>query len=115
MFDVTHGAGLSAVWPSWARYVYKDCLPRFVQFAVNVMDVTPKTDDEETALAGIAALEDFFRSIHMPVTLKELGVEPTEEQILDMAASCARAAGGKKGAAKVLYEADMAAIYRMAL
>ena len=24
MFDVTHGAGLAAIWPSWARYVYKD-------------------------------------------------------------------------------------------
>lgn len=115
MFDVTHGAGLSAVWPSWARYVYRDCLPRFVQFAVNVMDISPKATDEDTALAGIAALEDFFRSIHMPVTLKELGAEPTEEQILAMAASCARGAGGKKGTAKVLYEADMAAIYRMAL
>lgn len=114
MFDVTHGAGLSAVWPSWARYVCKDCLPRFVQFAAHVMDVTPKASDEETALAGIAALEDFFRSIHMPVTLKELGVEPTEEQILAMAASCARGAKGKKGTAKLLYEADMAAIYRMA-
>ena len=113
MFDVTHGAGLSAVWPSWARYVYKDCLPRFVKFARNVMHVEGASD-EETALKGIAALEDFFRSIHMPVTLKELGVEPTEEQILAMAASCARGAGGKKGTAKLLYEADMAEIYRMA-
>lgn len=115
MFDVTHGAGLAAVWPSWARYVYKDCLPRFVQFAVNVMGIAPKNTDEETALAGIAALEAFFRSIHMPVTLKELGVEPTEAQILAMAASFARNAGGKKGTAKVMREADMAAVYRMAL
>ena len=115
MFDVTHGAGLSAVWGSWARYVYKDCLPRFVRFARNVMDVEPGTSDEETALKGITALEDFFRSIQMPVTLKELGVEPTEEQILSMAASFAQGAGGKKGTAKVIYEADAAAIYRMAL
>mgnify|MGYP002510448986 FL=1 len=115
MFDVTHGAGLSAVWPAWARYVYKNCLPRFVKFAVNVMDIQPQVSDEATALAGIAALEDFFRSIHMPVTLRELGVEPTEEQILAMAASFAKSSGGKKGTAKVLYEADMAAIYRMAL
>ena len=113
MFDVTHGAGLSAVWPSWARYVYRDCLPRFVKFARTVMDVEG-TSDEDTALKGIAALEDFFRSIHMPVTLKELGVEPTEEQILAMAASCAKGAGGKKGTAKVMYEADMAEIYRLA-
>ncbi|MDY4068878.1 MAG: iron-containing alcohol dehydrogenase, partial [Lachnospiraceae bacterium] len=41
MFDVTHGAGLAAVWGSWARYVYKECLPRFVKFAVNVMGVSP--------------------------------------------------------------------------
>ena len=115
MFDVTHGAGLSAVWPSWARYVYRDCLPRFVKFARNVMNVEPGASDEETALKGIAALEDFFRSIHMPVTLRELGVEPTEEQILAMAASCAKGAGGKKGTAKLLYQADMAEIYRMAL
>ena len=105
----------SAVWPSWARYVYRDCLPRFVKFARDVMGVEPGASDEETALQGIAALEDFFRSIHMPVTLRELGVEPTEEQILAMAASFAGSAGGKKGTAKELYEADMAAIYRMAL
>ncbi len=37
LFDVAHGAGLAAIWGSWARYVYKDCLPRFVKFAVNVM------------------------------------------------------------------------------
>ncbi len=115
MFDVTHGAGLSAIWPSWARYVYRDCLPRFVKFARDVMEVEPGASDEETALKGIAALEDFFCSIHMPVTLKELGVEPTEDQILTMAASFAKSSGGKKGSAKVLYEADMAAIYRMAL
>ena len=79
------------------------------------MEVEPGASDEETALKGIAALEDFFCSIHMPVTLKELGVEPTEDQILTMAASFAKSSGGKKGSAKVLYEADMAAIYRMAL
>ena len=39
MFDVTHGAGLAAIWPSWARYVMHENLRRFVRFAVNVMDV----------------------------------------------------------------------------
>ena len=50
LYGVTHGAGLTAVWPSWARYVYKNCLPRFVKFAVNVMGVAPGVSDEETAL-----------------------------------------------------------------
>ncbi|RKJ00673.1 iron-containing alcohol dehydrogenase [bacterium D16-54] len=115
MFDVTHGAALAAIWPSWARYVCKDCLPRFVKYAINVMKVEPGNTDEETALKGIEAMEDFYRQINMPTNMKELGIEPTEEQILEMTSSCAQAAGGKKGSAKVLYPEDMAAIYRMAL
>ena len=115
MFDVTHGAGLAAVWPSWARYVYKDCLHRFVRFAVNVMGVEPDgKSDDKIALAGISALEDFYRSIDMPVNLKELGIEPTEEQIKELAAGCAKATGGGRGTAKMLYEDDFAAVYKMA-
>lgn len=114
MFGVTHGAGLAAIWPSWARYVYRDCLPRFVRFAVNVMGVEPDADDDATALKGIEAMEAFYHRIGMPVNMRELGIQPTEEQILQMAASCARATGGCKGSAKVLYEKDMAEVYRMA-
>lgn len=115
LYGVTHGAGLTAVWPSWARYVYKSCLPRFVKFAVNVMGVSPAVSDEETALAGIAAMEDFFRSIGMPVTLGEL-LDRTisEEDVLLLARNCALATGGKVGSARVLFEEDMANICRMA-
>ncbi len=113
MYDVTHGAGLTAVWGSWARYVYKNCLSRFVRFAKNVMRVEGATD-EETALLGISAMEDFFRSIGMPTNLKELGVAPNENDILLLAKNCAKATGGKVGSAMPLYEADMANIYRMA-
>ena len=113
-FGVTHGAGLTAIWGSWARYVYRECLPRFVKFAVDVMRVEERASDEETALAGIVAMEEFFRSIDMPTTIRELGVEVTEEDILDMARRCNEAVGGRIGSAKVLVEADMAEIYRMA-
>ena len=44
---------------------------------------------------------------------KELGIDPTDEQIAEMAASCARACGGAKGSAKVLHQSDMEAIYKM--
>lgn len=115
MFDVAHGAGLAAVWGSWARYVYRNCLPRFKKFALNVMEVPDEGTDEEIALKGIEALESFFREIHMPTNLRELGIQPTEEQIVEMARKCSIACGGKKGSAKVLQEEDMLAIYRMAL
>ncbi len=114
MFDVTHGAGLAAIWGTWARYVMADCLPRFVRYATNVMGVAPRATDEETALAGIEAMAAFYRRIGMPTSLRELGVTPTEEQILAMADSCARACGGAKGSAKKLLRDDMAEIYRRA-
>ena len=114
MFDVTHGAGLAAIWGSWARVVYRDCLPRFVQFALNVMDVKPGSSDEETALAGIRAMEAFYRRIGMPTNMKELGVEPTDEQIEEMAAAVAVVCGDPFGSAKKLSKKDVTEIYRTA-
>ena len=115
MFDVAHGAGLTAIWGSWARYVYRDCLHRFSRFAVNVMQIDPKDKKEEmVALEGIEAMEEFFRKINLPVTMKELGIELTDEQIEELARKCSVACGGKKGSAKVLKESDMKIIYEMA-
>ena len=114
LYDVAHGAGLAAVWGSWARYVYKDCLHRFHRFAVNVMAVPDEGAPEEVALKGIEALEEFFRSIHMPTSLSEMNLDPTEEEMKLMAHKCSVAAGGAKGSAKVLHEEDMLAIYEMA-
>jgi alcohol dehydrogenase YqhD (iron-dependent ADH family) len=115
MFDVTHGAGLAAIWGTWARYVYKNCLDRFVKFALNVMEVEPGATDEETALRGIEAMEDFYRRIGMPTSIHELGVDPTEEQIKIMAHNAIIASGGKRGSARVLYEDDFVEIYKAAL
>ena len=113
MFDVTHGAGLAAIWASWARYVYKNCLSRFVKFAVKVMEVEPAETDEETALLGISAMEDFYRKIGMPTNMRELGVCPTDEEIEKMAESCMKACGKPSGSAMVLDKKDMIEIYKM--
>ena len=115
MFDVAHGAGLAAVWGSWARYVYMNCLDRFEMFALRVMEVEPGRDAQETALRGIEAMEAFYRRIGMPTSLRELGIAPTDEQLVELARNCSIASGGKKGSAKVLQEADMLAIYRASL
>ena len=112
LYDVAHGAGLAAIWGSWARYVYKNCLPRFKRFAVNVMGVEPAGSDEDIALKGIEALESFFRRIHMPTNLRELGVNATDEDLVTMAHKCAVGVGGAKGSARLLNEADMLAIFR---
>jgi len=115
LFDVAHGAGLAAIWGSWARYVYKECLHRFVRFAKNVMGVCGEGSDEEIALRGIEAMEDFFRAINMPTNMRELGVQPTQAEMAEMARKCSVASGGAQGSAKVLHEEDMLKIYEMAL
>jgi hypothetical protein len=126
MFDVTHGAGLAAIWPSWARYVLNDRndgeavhaqrLSRFVRFAVNVMDVPNDfTDPEGTALRGIEAMERFYHAIGMPINIKELiGRIITDDEILEMTRKCSRDFTATCGAFKVLDAADMEAIYRLA-
>ena len=116
MFDVTHGAGLAAVWPSWARYVYKNDLPRFVRYAEKVMGVVREDgmSDEDVAMKGIEAMEAFYHRIGMPVNMKELGINPTEEQMVQMAEGALKARGGSLGSAKVLGVEDVVAIYLMA-
>jgi alcohol dehydrogenase YqhD (iron-dependent ADH family) len=111
LFDVPHGAGLTALWGSWARYVYKDCLSRFYRFAVRVMDIEEKGTDEEIALKGIEAMEAFFQSLHMPVGFHGLGITPTDAQLHQLAHMCSVTAHDVLGSAKVLHEADMYAIY----
>ena len=114
LFDVAHGAGLAAVWGSWARYVHKAAPHRFIKFAVNVMGVTADKDPETTIERGIQAMESFYRSIGMPTNMTELGVSPTEPQIEHMAASCVDACGGPNGCIIPLTKDDMVNIYRMA-
>ena len=116
MFDVTHGAGLAAVWPSWARYVMHENLSRFVRFAVNVMDVPNDfTNPEATALKGIEAMERFYHAIGMPINIKELiGKEIFDEEIKEMVRKCSRDYQRTCGCLKVLQAADMETIYKMA-
>ena len=116
MFDVTHGAGLAAMWPSWARYVMHENLSRFVRFAVNVMDVPNDfTDPEGTAEKGIQAMERFYHAIGMPINIKELiGRDITDAEIKEMTRKCSRNNERTCGALKVLKAEDMEKIYQMA-
>ena len=117
LFGVTHGAGLAAIWGSWARYVMNRHMDRFVKFATEVMGV-PKDHIEKplaTAMAGVRNLENFFHEIGMPTNIPELiGREATEEEIQKLVDKCSR--GGKItiGAMEVLKAEDMTTIYQMA-
>jgi alcohol dehydrogenase YqhD (iron-dependent ADH family) len=79
------------------------------------MDVENTGTDEEIALRGIEAMEDFYRSINMPTNLRELGVNATDEDLVTMAHKCAVGVGGEMGSAKVLDEKAMLEIFRMSM
>lgn len=73
-FDfVAHGAGLAVLFPAWAKYVYTYNIPRFAQFARNVWGVN-EVDDKKAAEMGIESMTEFFKSIGMPSTLREFGI-----------------------------------------
>lgn len=116
MFDVTHGAGLAAIWPSWARYVMDADISRFVRFAVNVMGVDNDfTDPRSTAVKGIEAMERFYRAIGMPVNIHELiGREITDDEIREMTRKCTHNDTLTHGHFRVLRAADIEKIYQMA-
>ena len=116
LFGVTHGAGLAALWPSWARYVKDKHLSRFVQFAVNVMGVENDfSHPDETAEKGICAIEDFYRKIGMPTNIHELlGREITDDEIEVLVDKCSRGNTITIGAFEVLGADEMRAIYRLA-
>ena len=113
MFGVTHGAGLAAIWGSWARYVMDKHLTRFVKFAVNVMGVMQDfTDPRATALRGIEAMEQFFKSIGMPICIEDLlNRQMTEDEIDELVDKCSRDGKMNIGAMEVLTPKDMKAIY----
>ena len=114
MFDVTHGAGLAAVWGAWSRYVMPAAPERFARFARNVMGVQAEGDAAAVALAGIEAFENFLRSIDMPTNIRELGLELTDEQIDELSWKCTFFGKRAIGSVKVLELEDIKAIYHMA-
>ena len=113
MFDVTHGAGLAALFGAWARYVMGEAPERFARFARNVMGVT-EPDDEKAAVAGIEAYESFLRGIGMPTNLRELGLTLEDAQLDALAWNCSFENTRSIGSFRVLGLEDMKVIYRHA-
>ena len=89
----------TGIWSSWAKYVIDVDPERFAQFAVNVWGVQNNFHDpKETGLRGIEAWDEWCHSINLPTSLSELGIEPTDEQIHEMAQGAVDARGGDHAA-----------------
>ena len=114
--EVAHGAGLSALFCSWARYVCGDDPMRFAQLAVRVWDVEMNFENPlKTALDGIQRMEDYFKSLNMPVRLTDLEADVKEEDFDEMAEKCTNFGRRVLPGIRELGKHEMMDIYRMAL
>ncbi|MBW7571315.1 iron-containing alcohol dehydrogenase [Caproiciproducens faecalis] len=113
-FDVAHGASLSTIWGSWARYCYQTKPERFVRFAEKVWGISGGSA-EEVANRAIDTTVAFFASLHMPTCFTELGIGMQSEEVLgQMADSCMFFGKRKIGGFRVLDRDDAFRIYQMA-
>ena len=111
--EVAHGAGLAALWCSWARYVYEANIPRWLQYAANVWNLDVDYEHpKKTIETAIAMQEQYYQSIGMPTNLKMLGVK--EEDLETLALHCTRNKTRNLPGYQVLEYEDVLNIYKMA-
>lgn len=104
LYDIAHGAGLSIVLPGWMQYAVKKGPVKFARLAREVFGIN-KSDEMETALAGIAALKSWFASIGSPVSMKQANIpEGDIDKIAGNAANTAAVWGMKTYTKDVITE-----------
>lgn len=109
IYDIAHGAGLSIIFPAWMKFVYKQDIDRFVQFATRIMGVEFSIDNKEICvLQAIEKLEEFYKSIGLPIRLNEVGIDNKNFEIM---AKKAKSLGNFVS----LKEDDILEIYKLAL
>ena len=112
-YDITHGVGLAILTPAWMRYVLsKATEKRFAMYARNVWGIS-YDDDLEAAEEGIRRTALFFKSMGMPSTLSEVGID--DSQFRKMAEEAIRTSGLSTRAYVKLDASDVEQIYRECL
>lgn len=116
LYDVAHGAGLAVLTPAWMQYVFRENVPMFAQFAANVMGVEGSfREPDALVLTAIKRLREFYGSLALPSTLKELGVDGSQLELMaEKAVRAALVKGRPLGGFKQLDRQDVLEIYRLA-
>jgi len=106
-YDVAHGAGLAAIWGSWARYVLDVNPARFSKLGQAVFG---EIDPEKT----IEKFEEFFASLDMPTSIHGLGLDFDDDACMRAALGVTFQNARTVGSYKVLNTDDLYKIYKMA-
>lgn len=112
-YDITHGLGLAILTPRWMKYCLdENTVDKFVQFGVNVFNLSPDLDKFETANRAIKKLSEFFfQTLELDSNLSKIGIDTKHFEVMSE-----KACSGKEIAGfKTLKPADVLAIYKMCL
>ncbi|MGM0508696.1 MAG: iron-containing alcohol dehydrogenase [Fusobacteriota bacterium] len=113
IYDIAHGEGLGIVFPAWMKYVYKNDISRFAQFATRVWNIDNNFFDQEaTALKGIEAYENFIKSIGLDIRLSDIDIG--EENFENMAKKATNGDQRTLGNFVKLSKKDIVEIYKLA-
>lgn len=111
-YDLNHGIGLAILFPNWMKHVMDDSkLWKYREYAVNVWDLPADMSDLELAEASIQKTGEFFKSLNLPSTLTEVGIDDKYFEV--MADNLVKR--GKLGSFKVLDKNDIISIYKMSI
>ena len=113
-YDITHGEGLAILTPRWMRHVLSEAtVERFVTYGTMLFGIDPSLPPMQIADLAIQKTYDFFKSIGLPMTLSEVGIDGS--RIDQMAEHTARASMRIDRGWVPLKAADVAAIMRACL
>jgi len=74
IYDLTHGITLAILFPNWMKYVMKENIDKFVEYAENVWDIPNIRDKTDIANLGIKKTREFFCSLKMPKRFSEVNI-----------------------------------------
>jgi len=117
LFDTTHGAALSILFPAWIQYNIRasanegEAPAIFARFAAKVWGVDGAYYNlEQAAMEGVFRMKNFFRSIGLPVSFADANINTS--RIGEMAKRAVKF--GPIGNYRKLDESAIEAIYRLA-
>lgn len=115
MFDCAHGAGIAAVFSSWATYVYKEFPERFAEFGSDIFDLPRTENNEKDALKMIDTMKLFLNSIGLPINIEQLlSRKLTASEIEELSDKATDSNTFKFGSIKLLDKQDIKNIYTLA-
>lgn len=111
-YDIIHGEGLAILTPYWMEYVLNDAtVEQFEDYGINVWGINPDQDPFEIARQAIAKTKEFFISLGLPSTLKDVNIGEENLEIMAKAAT----KNGTIGEFRPLTSQDVYNIYKAAL